>query len=64
MSLIQFNDVSRVYKINGDLETHALRSVDLSIDDGEFVCLAGPSGSGKTTTLNIAGMLDAPTAGQ
>ena len=43
--------------------THALQGVDLVLDEGEFCALTGPSGSGKTTFLNLAGLLDRPTAG-
>jgi len=45
------------------VETTALDSIDLSIDDGEFVAIMGPSGCGKSTLLNVMGMLDSPTAG-
>jgi putative ABC transport system ATP-binding protein len=47
----------------GEVEVHALRSVDLDLYEGEFVVLLGPSGSGKSTLLNILGGLDAPTSG-
>lgn len=47
----------------GAAAVHALRGVDLTIPDGEFVVLLGPSGSGKSTLLNILGGLDRPTLG-
>jgi putative ABC transport system ATP-binding protein len=47
----------------GDVRVHALRSVDLRLDEGQFVVLLGPSGSGKSTLLNILGGLDVPTGG-
>jgi NitT/TauT family transport system ATP-binding protein len=42
----------------------AVREINLSIDDGQFVCLVGPSGCGKTTLLNILAGLDRPTEGE
>ncbi|HUT55855.1 MAG TPA: ABC transporter ATP-binding protein [bacterium] len=54
--------VTKVYTIK-DVETHALRGVDLTVKQGEFTAIAGPSGSGKTTLLNLIGGLDQPTSG-
>ncbi|MCK5004547.1 MAG: ABC transporter ATP-binding protein [Candidatus Aminicenantes bacterium] len=62
MSLLQFENISRIYH-TGALESYALRSVSFEIDKGEFVSIAGPSGSGKTTILNITGCLDKATSG-
>ncbi len=62
MSLLQFENISRIYH-TGDIESFALRSVSFKIDKGEFVSIAGPSGSGKTTILNITGCLDRATSG-
>lgn len=44
--------------------THALRGIDLTLSEGDFVSVTGPSGSGKTTFLNIAGLLESPTSGE
>ena len=49
--------VTKVYRTEL-VETHALRSLDLRVAEGEFVAVTGPSGSGKTTFLNIAGLLE------
>lgn len=55
--MIELKNVSKVYK--GDTyETHALRDLNLKIDDGAFVAVMGRSGSGKTTLLNIVGCMD------
>ncbi len=54
--------ITKVYPM-GEVEVHALRSLDLDLYDGEFVVILGPSGSGKSTLLNILGGLDVPTSG-
>jgi putative ABC transport system ATP-binding protein len=63
MSVIELQDVTRVYKI-GEVETHALRGVTLTVEDGEFTAIVGPSGSGKTTMLQLMGCLDRPSGGR
>ncbi|WP_019498310.1 ABC transporter ATP-binding protein [Pseudanabaena sp. PCC 6802] len=55
--------ITKVYRM-GEVEVHALRSLDLDLYEGEFMVLLGPSGSGKSTLLNILGGLDIPTSGQ
>ncbi len=63
MQLLKVENVEKTYKDNG-IGVHALRGVDLTVDEGEFLVIAGPSGSGKTTLLNILGSLDVPTKGK
>jgi putative ABC transport system ATP-binding protein len=63
MEVAQLTDITRVYKI-GEVETHALRGVDLNVGEKEFTTLVGPSGSGKTTLLQLIGCLDMPTSGK
>src|ERR1700743_3844898 len=60
--LISIKDIGRKYVI-GSETIHALKSVSLTINKGEFVALMGPSGSGKSTLMNILGCLDTPTKG-
>lgn len=55
--------LAKIYHM-GEVEVPALRSVDLSINQGEFIVLLGPSGSGKSTLLNILGGLDIPSSGE
>ena len=62
MSIVEFKDVTRVYK-SGEHELKALDSVNMSLDEGKFVVVLGPSGAGKSTLLNLLGGLDRPTDG-
>jgi putative ABC transport system ATP-binding protein len=62
MSIISVRDVSKHYLL-GKTHVHALRSVSLGVEKGEFLSIAGPSGSGKTTLLNLIGCVDTPTSG-
>jgi len=62
-SLIDIKEIGRKYVIGAET-IHALKSVTLQIEKGEFVALMGPSGSGKSTLMNILGCLDTPTRGE
>ena len=60
--VIRLEEVTKVF-LTEEVETHALSEVGLTIDPGEYVCIAGPSGCGKSTLLSIIGLLDSPTTG-
>ena len=62
MALLQLENIAKLYSI-GTETIHALRSISISINKGEYVALMGPSGSGKSTLMNILGCLDTPSAG-
>ena len=61
--MLDMRQVTKVYRTEL-VETHALRSLDLNVGQGEFVAVTGPSGSGKTTFLIIAGLLDTFSGGE
>ncbi|WP_448568655.1 ABC transporter ATP-binding protein [Thalassotalea ganghwensis] len=59
---IEMKNIGKVFETD-DVETHALRGVDIVIRAGEYVSIAGPSGCGKSTLLSLLGLLDMPTSG-
>lgn len=63
MKVAQTLNLRKTYHF-GDTEVHALREVNLAIEEHEFVAVWGPSGSGKSTLCNLIGLLDVPTAGE
>lgn len=60
---ISIEGVSKIYKLKDKSNSVALEKVDLSIEEGEFICLLGPSGCGKTTLLNMIAGFDKPSTG-
>jgi len=62
-AVIVTRNLQRDYDIGGEV-VHALRGVDLTIRQNEFVAIMGPSGSGKSTLMNLIGCLDSPTGGE
>jgi putative ABC transport system ATP-binding protein len=61
--LIELRSLEKIYRVGTEL-VHALRGVDLTIYENEYVAIMGPSGSGKSTLMNILGCLDIPTKGE
>ena len=60
--MIKLENIKKVFRTE-EVETWALREVNLEVEEGEFVAIMGPSGCGKSTLLNIIGLLDNPTNG-
>ncbi|HHV37046.1 MAG TPA: ABC transporter ATP-binding protein [Candidatus Cloacimonetes bacterium] len=60
--LLETKGLSKTY-IMGQINVHALRDVDITVNNGEFIAVMGASGSGKTTFMNLLGCLDKPTEG-
>lgn len=60
--IIQTNMLTKTF-ISEEVETTAIRNINLLIEKGEFVAIMGPSGCGKSTLLNLLGLIDRPTSG-
>ncbi|MGB0897758.1 MAG: ABC transporter ATP-binding protein [Psychrobium sp.] len=60
---IKMKNIAKVFETD-ELETHALKSIDLEIYEGDYVSISGPSGCGKSTLLSILGLLDMPSGGE
>ena len=61
-TVVSIANLLKQFPVGGDFFT-ALKDVNLTLNEGEFIGLIGPSGSGKTTLLNVIGGLDSPTKG-
>jgi putative ABC transport system ATP-binding protein len=63
MSLAQLVNLRKTYRMAADVIVEALRDINLTIEEGQYLAIMGPSGSGKSTLLNLMGCLDRPTSG-
>ena len=61
--MIKLKGLAKTYRTD-EVETTAIRNMNLEVHQGEFLAIMGPSGCGKSTLLNVVGMLDAPTSGE
>ena len=61
---IEIKNINKSFKTRGNSLLPVLEDINLTIDDGELVCLLGPSGCGKTTLLRLIAGLDKPTSGE
>jgi putative ABC transport system ATP-binding protein len=61
-NMIKLSNLTKIYR-SDEIETNALKNINLEVAPGEFVAIMGPSGCGKSTLLNILGILDEPTSG-
>ncbi len=68
MSKLEIKNVTKTFSVNDDRgkrrDVLAIDNVNLSIEEGQFICFVGPSGCGKSTLLNIIAGLEKPTSGQ
>lgn len=60
--IIKISELNKIYA-TGEIQVHALKNINISIEEGEYVAIMGKSGSGKSTLMNILGCLDKPSSG-
>jgi putative ABC transport system ATP-binding protein len=60
---IQMKNICKIFETE-DMETHALKDINLTISSGDYVSISGPSGCGKSTLLSLIGLLDMPSDGE
>lgn len=60
---IQMKNITKIFETE-DMETHALKDINLTISAGDYVSISGPSGCGKSTLLSLIGLLDMPSGGE
>ena len=60
--IIEIKDINKYYSV-GSEKLHALKDVNLEVEEGEFLAILGPSGSGKSTLMNVIGCMDKPDSG-
>jgi len=58
--VIELVNITKTY-LTGAIKFDALKNVNLTVEEGDFLAIMGPSGSGKSTCMNILGCLDRPT---
>ena len=63
MRLIELRDIWKIYG-KGQNKVLALKNINLTVEQGEFLSIVGKSGSGKSTLMNLLGCLDLPSRGQ
>ena len=63
MSVIEMDSISKNYVLGDGTKVPILKSINLTVNSGEFVAIMGPSGSGKSTLMNVLGTLDRPSGG-
>ena len=61
--IIEMKEINKYYSIGAN-RLHALKNVNLKVEDGEFLAILGPSGSGKSTLMNLIGCMDKPDSGE